>query len=461
MSESQAMVQCPICLSSIGSEGDHQICTLKCGHLFGYICLIQCLENKPECPVCRRKATGKDVVQLVWDKKLPVDSMAFDQLNNEKEQLLLKQQELVTQLKKVNKELSLTKDNLTHALNLSSSFSSQNAKKFHSKLASVVYERKVVDSFRLLVVNNQLLVSEKTGNKYGIQFSSLLSTYSSSQHLSFKQSSFLALHDAQIRDISSSTDFSNIATASLDKSIAIINNRSLQISQRINSSIPLWSCCWTSNSVVAAGGNQGKLFICDIRDNSHLNMSGSTGKEYQIAQGPPIFSVAPIDTNRILCVSPILGRYFDLRNLKLEPNTQKIAGGHLVSFCKESGNYLVLSRNQQNGGAATYYSLKSDGYLHETKTKEIKYFSTMARPSILLADSVLYTTLPDEEINDFSIFASNRGDEDLWGKWRGNFPISAHSSPVLDVHTMRCSSTQLMVFSLSSSLLRVNMLNMS
>ena len=491
MSQSQGLATCPICLSSMNPEGDHKMCTLKCGHLFGFLCIIQCLENKSECPICRQRATIDDIIPLIWDDQISSNEI-INQLNKEKDQLLQNQQSLVEELKSVKLELNSTKDELSQANLFSSQLSNQNSRSksnsaYSSTSAAVIYERKVNDAFRLLVSNNQLFVSQKTGSKYGIQISSI-STLNSSY--------FISIHDGQIRDISNSPDFSIIATASIDKSICIVNSRTTQVINRFNVSEPLWSCCWASRNILAAGGNCGKLFIRDIRasnttiiNNSNRNSNGSIyfdeNSVFQMAPGPPLFSVLPLNTTRLLCISPVIGRYFDLRNGKFEPNSKNIEGGqlacylhnnyssstssssqsspnHSFSISSSSSNnsnlIMVTSRDQAQSAKSVYYNMKSDGLLHAVRARENKYFSLISRQALVRCGGSIYSICPDETINDFSVFSNNKNDEDIWAKWRLNFPASAHPSPVLDGFATEYSSSQLMIFSLSSSLLRVNTL---
>lgn len=481
MSQSQGLATCPICLSSIDAEGDHKLCALKCGHLFGYLCIIQCLENKQECPICRQKAKVDDIIPLVWDNQSQSNELV-KQLNQEKDQLLQKQQILVEELNFVKGELNSTKDELSQALQFSSQISTTNSKKSFSRSiapASIIYERNVTDGFRLLVFNNQLFVSEKTGSKFGLKISPLSN---------LNNSYFLSIHDGQIRDISNSPDFSTVATVSIDKTICIINSSTSQIVSRFKSSEPLWSCCWASRSLVASGGNCGKLFVRDIRagnsnliNNNSNNIIFNEHSDFQMAPGPPLFSVLPLNNMRILCISPIIGRYFDLRNAKFEPNSNNIEGGHLACCLRNydsnftsspttsqsrfspshstfSNLIMVTSRLQPQSAKSIYYNVKSDGLLHELRTRECKYFSSISRQAMIKCGGIIYSICPDETTNDFSIYPYDRMEEDIWARWRLNFPASAHPSPVLDVFATEYSPSQLMIFSLSSSLLRVNLL---
>ncbi|XP_048423472.1 E3 ubiquitin-protein ligase RFWD3-like [Pyrus x bretschneideri] len=76
---------CSICLDSRTVEGDHRICSLPCGHLFGMSCINRWLQHKDtgKCPICNRKCKLKDVLKLFvsypWD-----DSVDDDELKKQK-----------------------------------------------------------------------------------------------------------------------------------------------------------------------------------------------------------------------------------------------------------------------------------------------------------------------------------------------------------------------------------------
>lgn len=54
-------MQCTICFEPWTSSGPHQTTVLKCGHLFGRSCLLQCLQARRTCPLCNEKVpSGRD-----------------------------------------------------------------------------------------------------------------------------------------------------------------------------------------------------------------------------------------------------------------------------------------------------------------------------------------------------------------------------------------------------------------
>ena len=53
---------CPICLDSWSSTGNHRLVSLKCGHLFGMICIEKWLSGGAgKCPQCNGPAKKADI----------------------------------------------------------------------------------------------------------------------------------------------------------------------------------------------------------------------------------------------------------------------------------------------------------------------------------------------------------------------------------------------------------------
>ncbi|XP_076938245.1 uncharacterized protein LOC143606326 [Bidens hawaiensis] len=55
---------CPICFEAWTSGGEHQICCLPCGHIYGLSCIKKWLQQSPssgKCPQCNNICTLKDV----------------------------------------------------------------------------------------------------------------------------------------------------------------------------------------------------------------------------------------------------------------------------------------------------------------------------------------------------------------------------------------------------------------
>ncbi|KAL7248044.1 hypothetical protein ACSBR2_002862 [Camellia fascicularis] len=67
---------CPICMEAWSNGGDHQVCCLPCGHLYGASCIKKWLQqhkNSGKCPQCNRKCTLKDVRVIYASQIVVID----------------------------------------------------------------------------------------------------------------------------------------------------------------------------------------------------------------------------------------------------------------------------------------------------------------------------------------------------------------------------------------------------
>ena len=114
----------------------------------------------------------QDIVGLVWNGKLPSNDV-IEKLAFEKDQILGKKQELEKELKKTKSDLNKTKDLLKQAIQSQEAQTRAKVEPNPVKYNSIIYERNIVDAFRLHVGNNLLYVTQRIGNKYGVPIPSL------------------------------------------------------------------------------------------------------------------------------------------------------------------------------------------------------------------------------------------------------------------------------------------------
>ncbi|KAL8040368.1 hypothetical protein ABFX02_10G093600 [Erythranthe guttata] len=66
---------CPICFEAWSSGGDHHICCLPCGHIYGLSCIKKWLRRpgSSKCPQCKKKCRIKDIRLLYANQIVAVD----------------------------------------------------------------------------------------------------------------------------------------------------------------------------------------------------------------------------------------------------------------------------------------------------------------------------------------------------------------------------------------------------
>ena len=103
-------VTCPICFENWTSNGEHRVVSLKCGHLFGKVCIERWLKNsvfagnKGKCPQCNCEAKKSDIRLLFTKKIVTYSCEECDKL----EQELLAERKLCSSYKE--KEVKLDVD---------------------------------------------------------------------------------------------------------------------------------------------------------------------------------------------------------------------------------------------------------------------------------------------------------------------------------------------------------------
>lgn len=79
--------KCSICLSAWTTTGNHRICALQCGHLFGYSCVIKCADKNHQtiirCPECRSKSFLCQIRFIYAKKVTSADNSKVEKLKKE------------------------------------------------------------------------------------------------------------------------------------------------------------------------------------------------------------------------------------------------------------------------------------------------------------------------------------------------------------------------------------------
>ena len=73
---------CRLCGDPITTSGDHQICTIPCGHLFGYKCLLNWFEMNPSCPICNKNIKFENLKLIFWPNSTEEKSENINKIQN-------------------------------------------------------------------------------------------------------------------------------------------------------------------------------------------------------------------------------------------------------------------------------------------------------------------------------------------------------------------------------------------
>jgi hypothetical protein len=279
---------------------------------------------------------------------------------------------------------------------------------------AVVLERRVCDGFRLVSIGEGVVVSSRFGDRFGVTVVPV--------HRPADEST-ITPHSAQIRDLADVGRDSLVASASLDRSLAVTSLASRTVVSRYAFEIPLWCCCAAGESTVAAGGEQGRLFCVDLRcPEAVVSMH---------VPGPPVTSAAYLGNQMLLATTARNCTAFDLRT-GLEKHIRADPGGCIAATaCPGTPFFTVLTR-QQNVSVARFCSF--DGQALTTfASAQIAYLTALSRPAMHTVNGVAYAAVPNEASRDFALFAMSQPKNDMWAKYRNRWAVPHGEAPVLDL----------------------------
>ncbi|XP_074864715.1 E3 ubiquitin-protein ligase RFWD3 isoform X2 [Carettochelys insculpta] len=286
---------CAICFEPWTNAGEHRLSALRCGHLFGYTCIVRWLKGQAgKCPQCNKKAKRSDVVVLYARTVKALDTSEQERMKSslEREQKLRRQAELesaqsrlqlqvltdeCSKLRKQVQELkALMAQHSTSASQQPGSSrscfpgclsSSQSQHKYHLEKAFLVSQSgscrvmAYCDSLSCLVVSQpspQATLIPGCGVK-------MMSA------ANLKSSQYIPIHSKQIRGLA----FSNrtdglLLSAALDHTVKLTSLTTNTVVQTYNAGRPVWSCCWCldDTNYIYAGLVNGSILVYDLRDTS-------------------------------------------------------------------------------------------------------------------------------------------------------------------------------------------------
>lgn len=267
---------CPICLDSWTTSGEHRLCALRCGHLFGHNCVERWLSGQKTCPTCKRPVRKSDIRFIYAKKLIAVDTSVLTSLQTqldatmaEKNTLQFKlvqsktrEHNLGQELDDLHKQISILKRRATEIYptqSIAAQTSIFKIYKEHSFEISKDGGCRVMDFYRN---SNLLVVSAQSPNQlfagYGVRKVPLND---------YKNSVFIPLHSNTIRDVSFHPQTELLLSVSVDKCVRLTETPNNKSVHSIQCTGPIWSCCWDVNNPTYfyIGEQSGDVVKYDIR----------------------------------------------------------------------------------------------------------------------------------------------------------------------------------------------------
>ncbi|XP_018371828.1 PREDICTED: E3 ubiquitin-protein ligase RFWD3-like isoform X2 [Trachymyrmex cornetzi] len=351
---------CPICMEQWTSSGEHRLCCLRCGHLFGHSCILRwlqysCNSTNRRCPQCNKKASVKHIRMLYAKKLTAIDSTEYDNLkkdlikvsaekNNLRKELtcanirLKVYEEHVNSMKKRITEMENQKSKVN--VDTCPSASSLTSRKFHLEQSVEICKDggcRVLDYnpwYKLLAVSQKSTTALFNG--YGIR---------KMDCECFNLRQFIFLHTQAIRDLTfHSTQQTILLSVGFDKCAKLVDIQNNMTVHTYQTEYPLWSCCWSGDNpnVFLTGAQNGVISQFDIRQTSSaLSVLGGNGDK------SPVVSMAGVPPNPGSGISRV--RYDEKNHhclISSRPNSRQPHARHIVcTIEKNTSNEEIVTYN--------------------------------------------------------------------------------------------------------------------
>ncbi|GJQ84221.1 hypothetical protein Trydic_g2889 [Trypoxylus dichotomus] len=266
---------CPICFVEWSTSGEHRLCALKCGHLFGFHCIKRWLlmdAQDPRCPTCKDKADTNDIRYIFARKIVAMDDSELTRMRKTLEIVTQEKNRLQVELATTTCRMHLLKEEVEGYKRKMSSMKcgSNENEQYPGGETVTLYKEKTIDlgrdsNCRVLDSKSMLnivAVSVKSTNSlcvgYGVKLINIAN---------LKPTAFIFLHSQMIRDIKFHESKPWLMSCSIDKDVKILDVNTNQTSLTLKGSSSLWSCCWDTcnENILYAGQQQGSTLKFDIR----------------------------------------------------------------------------------------------------------------------------------------------------------------------------------------------------
>ncbi|PAA87850.1 hypothetical protein BOX15_Mlig026854g1 [Macrostomum lignano] len=324
---------CTICFEPWTSSGEHRVCALRCGHLFGKSCVERWLETRQQCPQCNRNCRRHEVLPLYVTNlravdnsenealKLEIDKIKRAKLTAEQEagDMRLRLDMLRDENRRLSRQLEFYR---SHSSKLTIDLTDAGGETCSYHLEDNVMISQVGEC-RVLALNQQLnvlCISQPSRNPlfrgYGLRKLDLID---------FRNSSYIHLHTNKLRDACFNPEGTLLLTASMDKQIRLTGFHSEQTVCYFDCPTAVWSCCWSpyDPNQFYAGLANGRVMCFDMR---HI---GSHVSVLPCAEEPPsvtsVVSMASLPAGAPAAggaaPSALLAGQFDRLSLYRRPST--------------------------------------------------------------------------------------------------------------------------------------------
>ncbi|XP_029055663.2 E3 ubiquitin-protein ligase RFWD3-like isoform X3 [Osmia bicornis bicornis] len=460
-SETDSDQSCPICMDLWTSSGDHRLCCLRCGHLFGYNCILRWLQNScttgnRRCPQCNRKAAVKDIRMLYAKKLASIDTAELDKLkeqfNNvksEKNRIEMELSRYTLRQKLLEQQISSMRNRISELENQQSEISVHSCQNISKHMIKKFHLDRSIEickdgGCRVLDYNPSLgilVASQKSS-------SALFSGYGIKKidTEKFQPRQFIFLHSQAIRDVTFNTNQQSLLlSVGFDKCAKLMDIQNHVTMHTFQEDSPLWSCCWSGDNpnIFFVGAQNGSITQYDIRQTSSAVESLDSPGDRS-----PVVSLATVPANPgsgisrggfIACRLNTCYAY-EQKESKYIPK-QIFLEGPFVSVCyDEKNNHTLISSrpNARQPHARHVVCTIEKGSDESTICNVVHTFHAgssqqlLSRPCYINVENDTLVAAHQESSSSISLWSTSSG------KQVNSLPVS---DPVVDMCAVEISNT--------------------
>lgn len=268
--------RCPICLEVWSNAGEHRLCSLRCGHLFGLKCITQWFSvaqnaSARKCPECNTKASKKDVRVLYAKSLRCVDTSEIEKLKVQLTDTTRERDMFQKQLAQYQSNEVIYKQQLSSFQNTISDLRKRVQDLTSEKNCFVLqYQNKTLHEKKIFDICNNNSCRVMAYNPWHKSLVICAGNMVKKVYMnSLVISPNIPLHSGPIRDAAFQEQHSNyLLTVGFDKKVILSDIRTDALVHSFMEQENLWSCCWSNYSThnFFAGGNKGIIVEYDIRN---------------------------------------------------------------------------------------------------------------------------------------------------------------------------------------------------
>lgn len=405
---------CSICGDTLGCAGDHQICCLACGHMFGFKCITKWFETCSTCPRCSKQIHYRDIRLLFWPTASQVLETEITRL--EESNAIISREIESLELEKTQLHNKLTAGREQLALQRMTAIPERAQQQITSIThPSIIFEKNITGGMRLCATEDKLIVSCRSGERYGLEVMPLNS---------LTESLYIPNHGLRITDIIE-TNKSVIITTSCDRTIAETSIERCAVSYTHSFDVGLWCATPIFNNLIVLGGDRGSVIYIDVRSDTIVWRKD--------LNGPPIVSIARLKDNTVMAMSTQESVIYDVRKGDAVRNIYKdVGGGICIRGKRDTSIYSVLTRNE-TGCDSCFCSLSQANKFTTFMKIPTGSLSPMCRSAVTTINGTVYCAVPNNSSCGFSFRGMSQPHNDLFENWRTRWDRSQKTDPALDL----------------------------